>query len=441
MSTTTDSYSTGAGTLTDGVPGKRVWRDRNFNLFWAGQTFDAFGDAAAMIILPLLVLEATGSVAQMGLISGTAGFTCLVTSLASGVIVDRVNRRRLMIYCDIGRAIAYVSLPAVWWFSGASILPIYALTVLAATLGTLFVVAYTTIVPNVVEKEHISDANGMLQTTAAAAYVAGPMIAGFASHNLSPAMAVVMVGISYIASALMMLFVRLRSKAASARAAAPDEGRSRLDEFWAGMRFLLRHSVLRSVTLIVAGFVLISSATVDLSIFRLKNEMDQSGSTVGLVFGIASIGSILGGVLTSALRRRLGFGLCFLGSLLFQGLAVAMIGVVPSVALIALLATAFTFAYTIRGVCVQSLRQQVTPDHLLGRVTSALWTLILALGPIGTTAGTALAERVGTRPVLIANGLICICIAAAGFLTHAYTERPENEQLAIDALAAGTAES
>ncbi|HEX8184881.1 MAG TPA: MFS transporter [Blastocatellia bacterium] len=431
MSATTESMAS---------PNKPVWRDRNFNLFWAGQTFDALGDAAAMVILPLLVLEATGSIAQMGLVTGTAGMTCLLSSLVSGIVVDRVNRRSLMIYCDLGRAAAYASLPLTWWLLSASMLAIYALTIIAAIMGTFFVVAYTTVVPNVVKKEQISDANGLLQTTAAVAYVAGPMIAGFACHNLSPTMAVILVGLSYVVSAVMMFLARLRRESAAAQNAATAESSSRLDGALAGMRFLLRHPVLRSVTLLIAVFVLISSATVDLCIFRLKNDMNQSDSTVGIVFGLASIGSVLGGLLTSALRRRLGFGLCFLSCLILQGLAIASIGIAPSVLIIAVLATSFTFAYTIRGVCAQTLRQQVTPDNLLGRVTSTYWTLILVLGPIGTAIGTALAEKIGTRPVLIANGLICMFIAVTGFLTPAYTERPEKDHLSIKMLATGTAE-
>jgi MFS family permease len=405
----------------------RLWRDRNFNLFWASQTFDALGDAASLIIIPLLVLKATGSVAQMGLVTAATGITGLVTTFFSGIVIDRLNRRKLMINCDIGRSVCYLLIPLSWLLWGPTIWIIYVVAIISAYLTANFIVAYNTIVPNIVAQNQIHEANGHLQTTAALAYIAGPIIAGFASTLLNPTMAVTVVAASYVVSAILMLLVKIRKSSANPSSTSGETKASRFQEFMAGIRFLLNHRVLRAVTMLLIVFFFVSGATVNLAIFRLKDDLHQSDKVIGIVFGIASCGSIFGGILAAALRRRWGFGPSFLGSLILQGIAIICIGLAPSVAVMTVLATLFTFGLTVRYISTMTLRQEVTPDHLLGRVTSALITLVLVLSPIGMALATVLAEKLGTRTVLIFSGAICVGVAIIGIFTSAQTQRPVSD--------------
>jgi MFS family permease len=407
----------------------RLWRDGNFNLFWASQTFDTLGDAASLIIIPLLVLNATGSVAQMGFVTATTGITSMIATFFSGILTDRLNRRKLMINCDIARTVCYLLIPLSWWFWGPKIWIIYVVAIIAAYLTANFIVAYHTIVPNIVAQNQIHEANGHLQTTAALAYIAGPIIAGFASSLLSPTMAVTVVAASYLASAILMLLVRVRKNSANPSKESEETKASPFQEFMAGIRFLLNHRVLRAVTMLLIVFFFASGATVNLAMFRLKNDLHQSDRVIGTIFGIASCGSIFGGILAAALRRRWGFGPSFLGSLILQGIAIICIGLAPSVAVMTVLATLFTFGLTIRYISTMSLRQEVTPDHLLGRVTSALLTLVLVLTPIGIALATLLAEKLGTRPVLIFSGAICVGGAIIGIFTSAQTRQPVSDDM------------
>jgi hypothetical protein len=87
--------------------------------------------------------------------------------------------------------------------------------------------------------------------------------------------------------------------------------------------------------------------------------------------------------------------------------------------------TTYTFAVGLAGICSMSLRQQVTPDHLLGRVTSAFWTIHSALGPIGAALLTAAVARYGTTVILLAAGLALVVLTLAGALTPIRQSRPE----------------
>src|SRR6185369_12586351 len=95
-------------------------------------------DSAALILIPLMVLEITNSVAQMGLVTGVIGIGNLVSSLISGVIVDRVDRRKVMILCDLGRTVFYLLIPIIVWMTGTSIWPICIVAILTAYLTTFF---------------------------------------------------------------------------------------------------------------------------------------------------------------------------------------------------------------------------------------------------------------------------------------------------------------
>jgi MFS family permease len=416
-------------------------RNHNFSLFWAGQTFDAFGDSAALILIPLLVLEATGSVAQMGLATAVMGVSNLISSIISGTLADRFDRRKIMISCDIARAMMYPLIPISWWLLGQSIWPLYIVAAIASYLTTFFMITYTTAVPNIVDQSRISEANGRLQATVALAYIAGPTMAGFASKHFSPNNAVFIVSLAYAISAALMSFVRLRKSPVEPVDSAEGET-SRLDTYLAGIRFLLRHPVLRPVTLLLAAFLVISGATVNLTIYRLRHDLGRSDETVGLVFGLASFGALIGGALAPLLRRKRGFGFSFLGSAMLLGAATALIGIMPGVALIAVMAILYGFGNTVRSVSSVSLRQQVTPDRLLGRVSSAFWAMLTVLSPLGTAATAALAEWFGASTMLVVTGTMCILVAVTGLFTRAKMKKPEiaygSEKLDASGLAVGS---
>jgi Transposase DDE domain/Major Facilitator Superfamily len=138
-------------------------RDRDFRLFWAGQTISAFGDAFAFVAMPLLVLEVTGSVQQMGLVTATAGVAQVATGMVSGIVMDRVHRRRLMIACDLLRLALYLTVPVAWWLGHRSLRLVYVVSALGAAFGNLFWVGYVAAIPNVVELDELGRANGALQ--------------------------------------------------------------------------------------------------------------------------------------------------------------------------------------------------------------------------------------------------------------------------------------
>ncbi|UNM16629.1 MFS transporter [Streptomyces formicae] len=404
-----------------------MWRDRDFAVFWAAQTLSVVGDSFALIALPLLVLHATGSVAQMGLLTAVAGAASLVAGVFAGVMVDRLDRRKLLIACDVARMLLYALVPLVWAF-GPQIWLLYVLLPLGEAVGMLFAVTYVTVVRSLVSGDRITEANGRLNATAAAAGVLGPLCAGVVAARFGPAAAVGVDAASFGVSAACLGFVRFRDGTRATRSAGADAKAApwRLwQDLRAGVSFLRGHPVLRALTVLLAFFSFLTLGLNDLLIYHLKHDLGQSDGVVGTVFAVGALGTITGALLVAPVRRRLGFGPTWTGAVAVCGLAVAGIGWAGSVTGVAVMAAAFLGCAGVAGTCSMSLRQEVTPEHLLGRVTSAFWTLHYSAAPVGAAVLTWAAQRHGTAPVGLAAGASCVLMAALALLTPVRRRRPE----------------
>ncbi len=389
-------------------------RSRAFNVFWAGQTLSGLGDAFAFVALPLLVLSATGSLVQMGLVTGTYGIASLVAGLFGGLIVDRVDRRRLMILCDVVRFVVYLGLPLTWWLVGPRVAVIYVVTAVGALFGNTFQVAAITAIANLVDKEDLTEANGRLQGSYALMFIIGPMVAGTVCHRFGAATALGIDALSFLASAISLRFVTLRRSSADR---ASDPGIGWWQNLSAGARFLWNEPSLRWVTILLGCFALIASAFLDLFIYLLKNDLHQSDATIGMVFGVSSLGSIFGALAAGKLRKRFGFAVTWLSAGFLQGIVIAAIGWAGTVFAVAALGSVFGFAMLVRSVNSIAMRQEITPDHLLGRVTSAFWAIINAPAPIGAAAATAIAARTGVGPVFVGMGVLTLVLSTVGALS------------------------
>ncbi|MFI1762680.1 MFS transporter [Streptomyces sp. NPDC020800] len=389
-------------------------KQRDFGIFWAAQTLSVLGDSFALIALPLLVLEATGSVARMGLLTAVGGAASVLAAVFAGVVVDRVDRHRLLIVCDLVRMVLYGLVPLVWAF-GPRLWVLYAVLPVCEAVGMFFAVGYVTVVRGLVGTDRLTEANGLLNSTAAAAGVLGPLCAGLVAAWTGPAAAVAVDAASFGVSAACLPLVRLRPRPADDRPA------SRRGTLWQDLRtgvgFLRRHPVLRTLTVLLFVFGFLTLGLTDLLIYHLKHDLGRHDGTVGTVLAVGALGTIAGSLLVARVRRRLGFGLTWIGSVAVCGLAIAGIGGSDAVLAVALLTVAFLACVGMAGTCSMSLRQEIPPEHLLGRVTSAYWTLTYAAAPAGAAFLTWAAERWGTAPVALVAGAGCVLIAAAAVAT------------------------
>ncbi|MFJ2085855.1 MFS transporter [Micromonospora chokoriensis] len=407
-----------------------LWRDRTFGTYWVAQSLSAAGDSFAYLAVPLLVLQATGSVAQMGLLTAVAGAASVAAGVFGGVLVDRYDRRTLMIVADLMRLVLYGLVPLVW-LAGPQVWLLFVVLPICEAAGMVFQVAAVTAVRNLVDRDRITEANGRLQATYAAAAVLGPLLAGVVAARFGPATAIAVNAASFALSAAGLWLIRLRPAPVDA---APVARERPLAEFLAGARFLWGQPVLRALTVLLSVFIFLTYGFVDVLIYHVTHDLGGSEGTVGTVLGLAALGTVAGALLVAPLRRRRGFGATWIGAHAVCGFAVAGVGIATSVPAVTALTAVYLCCLSIGGICSMSLRQEITPDHLLGRVTSAFWSTHYALGPAGAVVLTWAAARFGVAAVTLAAGAGCLLVAVAGLFSpvrRAGAEPPHPPALAV----------
>jgi MFS family permease len=405
-------------TRTDAVA---LRRNRDLRNLLISQSLSALGDAFALVAIPLLVLHATHSVAQMGLVTGLAGVASIITGVFSGVIIDRFDRRILLIICDLARCVLFAAITVVWLFTPQLWL-IYVVMGLAAAFSMIFDVGYVTVVPAIVAEDQITDANGLLFAAQAIASVAGPALAGLVSGLWGPSAAVGVDAASFLVSAAGLMLIRLRPTApvpgeAAVGAQRSGGGRRLLQDLLEGVRFLWHEPVLRALTAALTIVLFFTTGLNDLIVYDVEHGLHHSDGAVGAVMAAGTVGTFLGSALVARVRRRAGFGGTWIGGTALGGLAICGLGVAGNLPVLAVLAAAAQMCIAVGGIASMSLRQEITPGHLLGRVTAAFWTVHNALGPVGAALLTAAAAGHGAGPVLAGSGLAVTLTALAAIVS------------------------
>jgi MFS family permease len=152
----------------------------DFWKFFTGQTVSNFGTSITAFALPLLVFKLTGSAINLALASAATFLPYLLFGLVIGAWTDRVDRKRLMIACDLGRALVIASIPAAYITGHLSVWLIYAAAFFESTLSIAFNAGQFAAVPSLVESDDLVTANGRLQAAFEAAGITGPFLAGVA---------------------------------------------------------------------------------------------------------------------------------------------------------------------------------------------------------------------------------------------------------------------
>jgi MFS family permease len=389
----------------------------SFRTYWLGQGVSNLGDAFAFVAIPLLVLDATGSVAQMGLVTALQAAAQVAAALLAGSAVDRADRRRLMIACDAGRGLLLLGLGLAWLAGLRSMALVYSVAVAAAALGNTFLVASVAAVTNIVGRDRLTTANSRLQATQALAFVIGPALAGVVVARFGVAQAVLIDAGSFAVSVASLVSIRFHHQRADRVA-----GEGMLAGLRAGLRFMLGQPVLAAMTGVMTVMALLSSGglgagVIDLLIFHLRHELGRSERVVGLCLGLAALGALAGAITAPLLRRRAGFAACFVGGTAAQGLGLFVIGAFRNTSFTALGACLWCAGLTTRAVNGISMRQALVPDALLGRVTAASWTVIFAASAVGTAGISRLAAAFGTAPVFTATGLLVTVVATGAAFT------------------------
>ena len=170
-------------------PARPLWRNTNFLLLWSGQTVSTLGTNISQLALPLLVLALTHSPALAGALAAARQLPYLLLSLPAGALVDRWDRKRTMIWCDLVRWLALGSVPLAFALDHLSLLQLCLVAFIEGTAYLLFSLAQISALPHVVEPAHLSRAYALDTTTEYMGSLFGPTLSAFII-GLAPVVAI-----------------------------------------------------------------------------------------------------------------------------------------------------------------------------------------------------------------------------------------------------------
>ena len=385
-------------------PTRSLWRHRDFNLLWSGETVSAVGSQVTVLALPLvavLILDATPF--EMGVLTAAAYLPFIAFALIVGVYIDRrPTLRPILIAMDIGRAaaIGVIPLAVVAGFVSMPLLVVVAF--LGGAMTLVFNVAYLPYLPRLVERDMLVDANGRLQASQAVAWVAGPTLAGLLVQLVSASVALLLDAVSFVVSAICLLAIRSKEVATSR-----TDHDSWLTDLRSGLIFVARRPLQRAVAGSAATLNFFGMAQFALIVLYATESLGLDPAIIGIAFAVGSVGGIIGAVAAPILARRFGAGkattLAMLGfpvSLAMVPLAALVPEGAPAAGMVGGAEFIGAMSVSIFDVMARSIMQAETPAEFLGRAGGAMSFLTQSAKPLGALAAGVVAQAIGVEPTL-----------------------------------------
>ncbi len=380
--------------------------NRDFLRLWAGQTVSVAGSQIGNFALPLVaILTLNASSLQLGVMRGLSTLPYFLIALLAGVWVDRLRRRPVLIASDVWRGLITISVPAAALIGILSINQLFAVAFLVGVGTVLFEFAYASYLPHLVGRDALLEGNSKLQLSQSAFAIAGPGIAGALVQALTAPIAVLVDGISFLASAASLLLIRKGEP-------PPESGAERHlgRELREGFDFVRRQPFLRAQVATTATFNVFVSITLALQLLYLVRELHFQPALIGFLFTLGAPGALIGSLLARPLAQRFGIGYSMIGAVLLNGLTCLLLPAASGPGLLATVlvvgyAFCFGIALQVYNINVISVRQAITPDRLLGRMNGVTRFVTWGIIPLASVFGGALGQWVGLRPALVVGGV------------------------------------
>ena len=392
MSTTPDTSTSEPQLLASDQP-RSLWRNRDYLLLWGGQALSDIGGAISELAYPLLVLAVTHSPAQAGFVAALRALPSTLFSLLAGVLVDRWDRRWVMLVCDIGRALSLASIPFAYALGHLTIWQLYITAFLEGSLMVVFRLAKSAAVAQVVTRAQLTTAIAQEELVEGTTSLAGPSLSGL-FYTLGTMLPFVADAISYAVSIVTMLLIRTPFQA---------ERTARRRRFWAeigdGVRWVWHQPFVLTMTLLMGAGAFTLSAD-SLIIIVLAQRQHASAVVIGLIIAAFGVGAILGSLLVPRLRHRLTVGQSILLTRWYVVLSWPLFALAPVPLLLGAVQFGNGVVEPIEDVPYFSHRLELIPDELRGRVLSACRLFPGLMRPLGLVVIGILIQRVGIFPAI-----------------------------------------
>ena len=394
-----------------------LWLSASFRRLWLSLTVTSFGAQITNLALPLtaaLLLNATPM--QMGILVALETLPFALFSLHAGVLLDRVRKLPVIIAADVGRGIALLAIPVGAWFGLLSMEILFAVGFLCGMQNVVGGAAYQVLLAQMAGRKRLVEANAKVTLGETSAALIGPGIAGGLIHVLTAPFAIALDAMTFFASALMLRRIK----------APNDVARDGVNggvwrEIGEGLKLVWGNRTLWGLAWLAGIWQFLHHMQVAVLILFATRELGLSAGAIGLAFVFGGAGCVLASASAERLSARFGIGPVIVHGLILSAFgwqAYGLIGGPPWLAglLLGMAMLVFDFGAILYAINYLSLRQAITPDRLLGRMTATMRFVTVASAPIGSLVGGALASEIGLRSTLLVVGVLGLLLSAAAVL-------------------------
>ena len=398
---------------------------RDFRLMWLSAGVTSFGGQITMLALPLTaitMLDATPR--EMGILVALEALPFSLFSLHAGVLIDRVRKLPIMLICEAIICLALFAVPLAAWLGGLSMPLMYAVGFI---LGTVFVFVGSAAQVNLTQlagRDRLIAANSLFIASESTARLTGPGLAGVLIQWLTAPIAILFDCMSFVVSLLLLARIRHVEPLPARTSKASVWG-----EIREGLALVLKHPILRPLTLVSTSWFVIFQGWLTLQTLYATRELGLSAGELGAAHMIGGAGALLSAMLARHATRRFGTGVPILLGVMCSAIAWLMLALMPKTdhAFASLGASLFVFDFgvTLYWINYASLRQAVTPDGMLGRMTATMRFFTVAAAPLGALAAGHAAEAFGMRETFAGMSAIVIGLVAVLYLRTGLRDVPD----------------
>jgi len=396
--------------------GGRLWRHPDFLKLWGGQTISQIGSQLTVLALPTVaILQLHRGAFEVGILIALQRLPFPLLALIAGVWVDRVRRRPLMIAADGLRALALASVPIAAVLNALTLLQLYGVAVLMGVGTVLFDIAYLAYLPSLVGQTDLVEGNTKLEITFSIAGLAGPGIGGLLIQLVGAAKTLSADALSFVVSVLTLTWIR-RGEASP----RPTNDRLATDppsliaDLGEGLQLVFSNLILRNqllaLTVLALGFHLVDPV---LFVWAYR-DLHLTPAILGLTFVMSGGAGLIGAMLTAAAVRLAGLGPLMAGCIAIEAVAYLLL---PTAAVLQPVLVLFGVFFlvglfdTMFNINQVSLRQEITPNRLQGRMNASFRTIFWGAWPLANLMGGILGSSIGPIATILIGGSVALLAA------------------------------
>jgi predicted MFS family arabinose efflux permease len=371
----------------------RIFRNPNFVRLWIGSVTSGAGTAVGSIIVIWLVYSATKSALAISVLGIAQFLPTLALGLLAGALIDRLDRRRLLITCDVARAVTFGGMALYILLYGISTVTLIAAVFLVATFSTLFRPATNAAIPRILRSEELADGNGLLQGGTTIAQFVGTPLGGLILLTVGAAIGLAINALTFAVSGLMIFFMVIGPGAR--QSVGPEPRKSLLRDVGDGLRYLQSKGVLLAITLTAMGANFFLSIWGGFTVVYAADSLHQGATGFAILVAANTAGFAIGAIVPGRLHLDRFPGICVAVVWGVAGFFIIALALTHALLFAVPLALAAAACISIGNTTWLSGVQREVPDEFMGRFFATDEAGSYAMIPAGLAIGGVLVVLFG----------------------------------------------